>query len=279
MSDIYHLLIATIGSGLCNQLYAIITGIIFAYSLHKRRVVIEHFRDDYSNIYKHTPISEILDLDETNRGIESLHLTLVDGILNPTDEILYNAMCCPTWANQNVFDFILRSIRFHSSFISIAKAFTDKIEPGARINAIHLRIEDDAISSLCATSGANKDEFRKALADRYIDIITKHVEKTDVNLILSYSTDNAVLDFMKNNGYRFMCTEKDFSMGREKNAIVDTLVAQSCNNVMIANMSIEDSIGSSFSYFVAKRLMDNVKCVMLDLRDLSIPDVVRMTPL
>jgi hypothetical protein len=188
-------------------------------------------------------------------------------------------MCCPTWTNQNVFDFILRSIRFHSSFISIAKAFTDKIEPGARINAIHLRIEDDAISSLCAISGANKDDFQKALADRYIDMITKHVEKTDVNLILSYSTDNAVLDFMKNNGYRFMCTEKDHSMGREKNAIVDTLVAQSCNNVMIANMSIEDSIGSSFSYFVAKRLMDNVKCVMLDLRDLNIPDVVRMTPL
>jgi len=259
-------------------MYSVITGVIFALSQNKHTLVIDAFQDDYS-VYKYTAISDVLDLDEMNRRLEPFDIRLRDVKDHPTDDPVVYPMCCPTYADQRMFDIVLRCIRFHSSYVLLAKQFTDQIETGSRINALHLRLEDDAIKHWCSPNNLTQDEFRTALAKRYIDIITEHVDKTDVNLILSYSTDNAVLDFMRENGYRFMLTEKDHSLGREKNAIVDTLVAQACNNVMLANMNFDDSLGSSFSYFVAKRLVDNVKCITVDIRDLKIPDAVRMTPL
>jgi hypothetical protein len=259
-------------------MYSVITGVIFALYKNKHTLVIDGFQDDYS-VYKYTAISEVLDLDEMNRCLEPFDIRLRDVRDQPTDERVIYPMCCPTYADHRMFDIVLRSIRFHPSYVSLAKQFVDQIEPGARINALHIRVEDDAIRHWCKSNEMSEDEFRTALAKRYIDIITEHVDKTDVNLILSYSTDNAVLDFMKENGYRYMLTEKDHSLGREKNAIVDTLVAQACNNVMLANMNFDDSLGSTFSYFVAKRLLDNVKCVAIDIRDLNIPDAIRMTPL
>lgn len=277
MSDVFHIAICVLGSGLCNQMYSVITGVIFALSQNKHTLVIDAFQDDYS-VYKYTAISEILDLDEMNRRLEPFDIRLRDIRDHPTYEHVIYPMCCPTYADQRMFDIVLRSIRFHPSYVSLAKQFTDQIEPGARINALHLRIEDDAIRHWCNSNEMSEAEFRTALTKRYIDVIKEHVDKTDVNLILSYSTDNGVLDFMKENGYRYLLTEKNLSLGREKNAIVDTLVAQACNKMMLANVNFSDSLGSSFSYFVVKRLMDNVKCVAVDIRDLKIPDSVHMTP-
>jgi ribosomal protein S9 len=277
MNDILHIEIHVGGAGLCNQIYALISGIELAIYQKKHIVVINSFRDDYS-VYALTPVSEVFDLHEMNNFTKTLDIELRDWVSFPTNLTPSYDMCCPTFFDHRLFDMILRSIRFHPVFVSLAKQFTDQIEPGARINALHLRLEDDAIRHWSKSNNMSENEFRMKLTQRYISMIKEHVDKTDVNLILSYSTDNGVLDFMKENGYRYMLTEKNPSMGREKNAIVDTLIAQACNNVMLANVNFNDSLGSSFSYFVAKRLMDNVKCVAVDIRDLGIADSVHMTP-
>jgi hypothetical protein len=277
MTDILHIEIHVGGAGLCNQIYALISGIELAIYHKKHIVVINSFRDDYS-VYSLTPVSEVFDLHEMNNFTKTLGIELRDWTSFPTNLAPSYDMCCPTFFDHRLFDMILRSIRFHPAYVSLAKQFTDRIEPRARINALHLRLEDDAIRHWSKSNNMSEDDFEKALTKRYIDIITEHIDKTDVNLILSYSTDNSVLDFMRENGYQYILAEKNPSLGREKNAIVDTLVAQSCNNVMLANVNFNDSLGSSFSYFVSKRLMDNVKCVAVDIRDLSIPDSVHMTP-
>jgi hypothetical protein len=259
-------------------MYSVITGVIFARSHGKHTLVISNFLDDYS-VHKYSEISDILDLDEMNRILEWLNIRLV-GYTEETrsNGRWYNTMCYPAWADHRLFDIVLRAIRFTPFFVSVAKRFTDKIPVGAQINAIHLRIEDDAIKHWSNVNQMSEDEFRNDLSQRYIDLIKEHVDKTDVNLILSYSTNNTVLDFMKENGYHYIVTDKDTTMGREKNAIVDTIIAESCNKVMIANINFDDSLGSSFSYFVAKRLKDNIKCVTIDIRNLKIPNRTYTTP-
>jgi len=281
MSDIYHIITCSPGAGLCNQLFSIVTGILLAFSHSKHKVIINGFLDDYS-MDKYTQISEIIDLDQMNTLVSKYGLRLIDRIgcdESLENENLYYTMGWPTQYNKGVFDDILSMIRFREFFITRSLAFTQKLDPSAKINVLHLRIEDDAIAFWCSYNKMTEDEFRKALGLRYISMITEHIDKSDTNLILSYSQDNAVLDFMKENGYTFLFTDKDPSLGREKNAIIDSLVAESCNKVMIGNMNLNTWTGSSFSYYVSKRLRDGVRCVCIDVNDLTIPTMIGITPL
>ena len=69
---------------------------------------------------------------------------------------------------------------------------------------------------------------------------------------------NRVINFLKEHNYNYMFCEKFFE-GREKNAIVDLLVAKNCNNIFIGNDC------SSFSYYIEKVLDKNVKKVFINL--------------
>ena len=139
-------------------------------------------------------------------------------------------------------------------------------------------MEDDSFPHFCKYNNITPEEFRKKLASKYIELITTYVNKSDTNIILSYSKDNEVTQFMKENGYTYLFTEKDPSMGREKNAIVDTIVSTVCNNVFIGNFKLENTSGSTFTYFVMKRLNEGVKCALVDLMAIDAPESVHMTP-
>lgn len=93
------------GSGLCNQMYSVIT-------YGKHTLVISNFLDDYS-VDKYSEISDVLDLDEMNRILEWLNIRLVGW----TEETRsngrwYNTMCYPPWVNHQLVDIVLRAIRF-----------------------------------------------------------------------------------------------------------------------------------------------------------------------
>ena len=157
--------------------------------------------------------------------------------------------------NRYVFDDILRNIPFHHSFFGLSKM---PIMNG-NVNVLHLRLEDDAMNH---GSGINKMEvrdFKKTVEDKYIDIIKKHVSISDINIILSGATDNAVIDFMTDNGYNIIFPTKHFTNGRELNAIVDFLISKNCNNTFIGNFNLEELSGSTFSYFISLQLNDSVK--------------------
>jgi len=247
----------------------------------KHRVIINGFLDDYS-MDKYTQISEILDLDQMNTLVNKYGVCLIDRIgytESLENEELYYTMGWPTQCNKGMFDDIILMIRFKEFFITRSLAFTQTLDPSAKINVLHLRIEDDAIAHWSSFNKMTEDEYRKALGLRYISMISEYIDKTDTNIILSYSQNNAVLDFMKENGYTFRFTDKDPSLGREKNAIIDTLVAESCTKVMIGNINLDTWGGSSFSYYVSRRIRDGVQCVCLDIANLNIPNMVRTTPL
>jgi hypothetical protein len=62
-----------------------------------------------------------------------------------------------------------------------------------------------------------------------MDMIRKEVPQNEPLLILSYDTNNPVIDFLKQHNYTFFFLEKNKEFGREINGIIDILVSQKCN--------------------------------------------------
>ena len=108
----------------------------------------------------------------------------------------------------------------------------------------------------------DKSKFLVNLENKYIDIIKHYIHKTDLTIVLTSSLENNVINFLKNQKYNYKLTNKLFT-GREKNAIIDLLVATKCNNIFL---SVE---GSTFSFYISKLLRNNVKQLSFNLCNIS----------
>ena len=170
------------------------------------------------------------------------------------------------WINaidRTMFDDILKNIYFNDRFHTIRNDFLQTIDDDATINVIHLRVEPD-VSWWASQNNMSHEEFKEYLEHKYIGLIEKYIKKSDDNIIVSYCTENPVLDYMKNNGYKYRCTEKT-EPGRELNAIVDLLISTACNNIFIGNFNLETLNGSTFSYYISTLLDTKVKRIMIDV--------------
>jgi hypothetical protein len=128
-------------------------------------------------------------------------------------------------------------------------------------------MEPDAITHWSKQNKMTESQFAYALSKRYIDILTNNIQKDDLTIILSGSTDNPVIGFLRNNGYNFSLTRK-FYREREKNAIVDLLISKECNGVFVGNFNMTGLNGSTFSYFIAT--INNISSpIMIDLDNLN----------
>lgn len=175
--------------------------------------------------------------------------------------------------DRKMFDDVLLNIHYNLKFIEISESIFHSIccknnissNKTNNINVLHIRVEEDAINHWHSFNKMSKNKFKYLLEEKYIDIIKKHVNKnTDTNIILSSSLSNGVIDFLKENNYRYMLTPKFFE-DREKNAIVDFLISKNCNNLFIANFNFTQLNGSTFSYYIAKTLSHNIKKMCIDL--------------
>ena len=249
-------------------MFAVISGVLFAFITKKPRLVIDAFQDDCS-VYKFSNISEILDLKQINQYTSKEYNVILIDRKDITEDLsdvkLVYSLEWITNINKRCFDAILQNVHFAQRFMNMASPFIQKLNPNSKINVFHLRMEDDSFPHFCTYNNITPEEFRQKLSSKYIEIITAHVDKSDTNIILSYSTDNEVIQFMKENGYTYIFNEKYHSIGREQNAIVDTIVSKTCNNIFIGNFNLTNVSGSTFSYFVAKRLNEGVKCVFVDI--------------
>ena len=167
-----------------------------------------------------------------------------------------------------IFNNILVNLEYNTHFIEKSQIVLDKMglndDNTNKINVIHLRLEDDAIRHWSKMNNMTEDVFKSHIENKYIDLISRFINKDDITVILSYSLSNVVIDFMVKNNYNFKLTEKQFE-GRELNAIVDLLVSKSCNNVFIGAYNFENETGSTFSKYIEKLLPVNVKKVYIDL--------------
>lgn len=124
-------------------------------------------------------------------------------------------------------------------FVNIEKLIEHKYE---KINLCHLRIENDALEHWSKMNNLSINDFKLKIENTYIHFIKKYFGKNHLNIILSYSVQNKVIQFLKNNNYDFFVLKKNLEEGREINALKDFLLGKYCNNVFIG------AHGSSFSW-------------------------------
>jgi hypothetical protein len=134
--------------------------------------------------------------------------------------------------NAQIFNDVLYHLVFHSSLQKKADELFAKIYQTYKTNKIHvahLRIEEDAVQHWAKDNHMYPELFRSLLYRKYIDMIRKEVPQNEPLLILTYDTNNPVIDFLKQHNYTFFFLEKNKEFGREINGIIDILVSQKCN--------------------------------------------------
>lgn len=138
-----------------------------------------------------------------------------------------------------------------------------------KMNVVHLRLEDDGITKYSkSTDEAVKESFKTKLVQKYIEMIEQHIDKNDETVLLTYCTENSVIEYLNANGYHYHIKPKDLESGREMNAIIDFLIGINCNNVFIGNFNNDTFTGSKFSYFLSKQMPYNVKPFFIDIFNL-----------
>jgi len=177
--------------------------------------------------------------------------------------------------NKEMFENIFNNIVFTDNFYNVCNILLKDIDINEKINAIHLRLEEDTSELFCKED--DKYQYIEKLEKKYIGLIEKYFDKSEQIFILSYSTNNSVIDFLKNNEYKFHISEKQIELGSNVNAAFDFLCGTICNNVFIGNYNLEKNTGSLFSYFLSKRFTKPVTKVFVDLENLD-DEVVILEP-
>jgi hypothetical protein len=169
------------------------------------------------------------------------------------------------YEQDEIFIDILRNIPFSETIVKKSLSKNNKLLENKKtdiINTIHLRIEDDMIGHFSEKLKIEKDIIKMKIEKIYIDTIIKYLNKSDLIIVLSYSRENAVLDFLKENNYTYIISNEK-EEDREISAIYDLLLGQECNNYYICVWE------SSFSYSLLFRMDKKVSGIQIYYMDLS----------
>ena len=180
--------------------------------------------------------------------------------------------------NYDLIVSLLINIKFLEKYHITSQNFINSltIKNDTLINIIHIRNEKDAIPFWGNINNMTSDEYKNILENKYIHLIERYIDKTSLNIILSMSTSNKVIDFLKANNYNYVFCDKTMVGGREENAIVDLLNGQMCNNIYIGNVNLVTYHGSTFSYVLYKFLehKSGIKKILIDLDNINVDEVV-----
>ena len=210
---------------------------------------------DKSSVYNNY---QVIDPDI---GVEkTFELTLPNHYDNPVRMREYGGMLATTrWDTVRTYKYrpfldmsgqriesVLRDLRFASYTTSSPNNVV-----GEKYSLVHLRNEQDAIQWWCKGNYMSPRQFEKELNEKYLDMITKYIRKTDVIVILtSNSHSNPVSSELVKRGYRIHIHPSKKVGERELNAVQDMRMAESmCNSVLIC-----PTAGSTFSHWLAIRL-------------------------
>jgi len=186
---------------------------------------------------------------------------------------------------SELFNFLLKNIKFNSRFVKYSDnavliyrnnnyiSLPEINFVNKKINVIHLRVERDMTGHMLRHNNMTQEEYDINLQNKYIDLIQKYFSKNDVIFLLSYSIDNNVVKYLRNNNYEFYISKKNIFDGREKHAVVDLLIGEKCNNNFIGNWDFERREGSTFSYILFKR-NNAVNNIFIDMYKLNRNEVI-----
>jgi hypothetical protein len=253
----YKIIISQDFTGLCNQLWSVISGIIICIKDGKRVLLIDKFLlNVHTNSY--CSIGKILCLPSMNIFLQKYNIVLVDGthinerntpglkVLRLGWEVIQDPV------NNAIKTELFQSIRFVPSIVAPALKFVNDSQNNQKkstINVIHLRIEQDWLDHV---SSGRKPRVSSAvianeIANNYIDMICRYIQKDESTFILTGSPNNKVINYLRNNQYTYFLFPK-ITPYREVNAAMDMVIGKQCNNVFIG------CGGSSFSDILKYRI-------------------------
>ena len=253
-NKVYKIVISQSFTGLCNQLWSVISGIIICIKDGVRVLLIDKFLlNVHTKLY--CSIDKILCLPSMNIFLQKYNLEIADGsegnmpglkVLLLGWEVIQDPL------NTDIKKELFQSIRFTPSIVAPALKFVNDSQNNLKkgtINVIHLRIEQDWLDHV--SSGRNPRVspvvVYNEIVDKYIKVIEKNIQKDDLTFILTGSPNNMVIDYLRNNQYTYFLFPK-ITLYREMNAAMDMVIGKQCNNVFIG------CGGSSFSDILLHRI-------------------------
>ena len=269
VNDAYKIVISRNYTGLCNQLWSLISGIIVSIKHGKRVLIIDKFLANvHTKVY--CSIDTILCLPAMNTFLQKYNLALVDGAhINHKNtpglkmlqlgwgwEIIHDP------ANENIKKELYQSIRFTPSIVYPALKFANDIQNRVKkgtINVVHLRIEPDWLDhvALYSVPRVSQEFAYHDIANKYIDLICRYIQKDELTFILTGSLNNKVVAYLRENKYTYFLFPK-ITHYREINAAMDMVIGKQCNNVFIGCGA------SSFSEILKYRITgDNVQTYLI----------------
>ena len=269
VNDAYKIVISRNYTGLCNQLWSLISGIIVSIKHGKRMLIIDKFLANvHTTVY--CSIDTILCLPAMNTFLQKYNLALVDGAhINHKNtpglkmlqlgwgwEIIHDP------ANENIKKELYQSIRFTPSIVYPALKFANDIQNRVKkgtINVVHLRIEPDWLDhvALYSVPRVSQEFAYHDIANKYIDLICRYIQKDELTFILTGSLNNKVVAYLRENKYTYFLFPK-ITHYREINAAMDMVIGKQCNNVFIGCGA------SSFSEILKYRITgDNVQTYLI----------------
>ena len=215
-------------------------------------------------------IDTILCLPAMNTFLQKYNLALVDGAhINHKNtpglkmlqlgwgwEIIHDP------ANENIKKELYQSIRFTPSIVYPALKFANDIinrRKKGTINVVHLRIEPDWLDhvALYSVPRVSQEFAYNDIANKYIDLICRYIQKDELTFILTGSLNNKVITYLRENKYMYFLFPK-ITHYREINAAMDMVIGKQCNNVFIGCGA------SSFSEILKYRITgDNVQTYLI----------------
>jgi hypothetical protein len=254
-------------TGLCNQLFALVNGIIEAKNRGCTQMSVSTFAPKL-NSPERVPISQILDLEKISKEMD-IQIHVGPTLLGALPNIWY------TFYNELLFIRLLKCIHFKSVFHELAQELfianiTDKV-----FHVVHFRIEQDAIKHWARMNEMTEEIFTEHLYTQYRKAITESIPEGSQILALTFNTNHPLLDELAQKYHIIALDTEELLIrrvgigGREICAIIDLLVGIRCTGTFIGCHNLVYKRGSSFSY-ILWRLMDYAeRGVFLDLDDID----------
>jgi hypothetical protein len=254
-------------TGLCNQLFALVTGLIEAKRAKRTRVSVGPFSPEI-NSRSRVPIDKIIDLEATGQRVG---VSMSSG--NQAGRTNFSWY---TRYNEQEFEKILAAIRFQSVFYSICEELLyNNVDLHQPLHVVHFRIENDGIKHWSRMNKMTMQAFQTMLWSQYKKAITENIPKGAQILALTYDTSNALLAELKRDykiitlDTRAIALQRLGFNGREVCAIIDLLSGAQCSGTFVGCHNFSLKRGSTFSYVLWKRMGNAKKGVFLDLDNIS----------
>ena len=254
-------------TGLCNQLFSLVAGVLKAKKLGHVSAKVGTFSVEI-NSNKWVMIDQILNLEKTGAKMD---FQLVSGTSN-------GPLQPWTVLDQDKYIYSIRCIRFKQVFYDIAQELYFKnISGDEPLHVVHFRIEGDGIIHWRVINKMTADIFAQTLHDQYRKAITMNIPPGSQLLALTSEINHPLLQELGKQ-YRIIAfdTQKLIServgfTGREVCAIIDLILGTRCSGVFVGCHNFILKRGSTFSYTLWQLMKNAKQGVFMDLDDITHP--------